>query len=60
MSKTAESLVSVWAQDGSVVWVVSLPRNVTLSFAEIPKAFRDVAEAKPVLLPALRAGIFGS
>eukprot|EP00966_Prymnesium_polylepis_P208241 4823664-Prymnesium_polylepis.1 len=60
MSKAAESLVSVWAQDGSIVWVASLPRNVTLSFVEIPKAFRDVAEAQPILPPALRAGIFGS
>ena len=60
MSKAAESLVSVWGQDGSVVWVASLPRNVTLSFVEVPRAFRDVAEAQPILLQALRSGIFGA
>eukprot|EP00966_Prymnesium_polylepis_P166835 3856406-Prymnesium_polylepis.1 len=60
MRKAAESLVSVWAQDGSIVWVASLPRNVSLSFFEVPAAFKDVAKAKPLLLPALGAGIFGS
>eukprot|EP00966_Prymnesium_polylepis_P163490 3779003-Prymnesium_polylepis.1 len=32
--KAAESLVPVWARDGSMVWVASLPRNVSLSFIE--------------------------
>jgi hypothetical protein len=60
MRKAAESLVPVWARDGSIVWVASLPRNVSLSYIEVPDTFYGVAATQPQLLPALRASIFGS
>ena len=44
--------------DGSVVWIVPLPRNPTISNIAIPPAMEALARARPSLLSAVRAGIY--